>query len=162
MSSVIETGGAERSRRGLPTGDALVQLVALGAGASFLLVGVLGFIPGITTHHGDLGLAGHHSRAFLLGLFQVSVLHNVVHLLFGVVGLAMARKASSARSYLVVGGLAYFAIWAYGLFTGDEMSAANIVPVNMADNWLHLALAFGMIAAGTLLGHRRSSGPGAG
>lgn len=156
MSSAIETGGTGRARRGLPSGDALVQLVALGAGATFLLVGVLGFVPGVTTHHGDLGLAGHHSKAYLIGLFQVSVLHNVVHLLFGVVGVVMARTASGARTYLVGGGLAYFAVWAYGLFTGDAESAANVLPVNGADNWLHLALAFGMIGAGTMLGHRRA------
>jgi len=50
----------------------------------FLLVGLLGFVPGITTHYGDLGAAGHQSTAKLLDSFQVSVLHNIVHLLFGI------------------------------------------------------------------------------
>jgi hypothetical protein len=61
---------------------AAVQTAALVVGAAFLLVGVLGFVPGITSNFSELSFAGHHSGALLLGVFQVSVLHNVVHLLF--------------------------------------------------------------------------------
>jgi Domain of unknown function (DUF4383) len=65
---------------------------------------VLGFIPGITTNFGDLSFAGHDSDARLFGLFQVSILHNIVHLLVRITGLAMARTAAQARTYLVSGG----------------------------------------------------------
>ena len=116
-------------------------------GAVFLLVGVLGFIPGITTHYSDLSFAGHHSRAELLGIFQVSVLHNIVHLLFGVAGLALARTARGAVAYLIGGGVVYLVLWVYGLAVG-EGSSANFVPVNSADNWLHLVLGIGMVALG--------------
>ena len=75
-----------------------VQKAAAIVGVVFLLVGVLGFIPGITTNFGDLSFAGHHSDARLFGLFQVSILHNIVHLLFGIAGLAMARTAAQARA----------------------------------------------------------------
>jgi Domain of unknown function (DUF4383) len=71
-----------------------VQKAAAIVGVVFLLVGVLGFIPGITTNFGDLSFAGHNSDAKLFGLFQVSILHNIVHLLFGIAGLAMARTAA--------------------------------------------------------------------
>jgi hypothetical protein len=81
-----------------------VQKAAAIVGGVFLLVGVLVFIPGITTNFGDLSFAGHHSDARLFGLFQVSILHNIVHLLFGITGLAMARTAAQARTYLVFGG----------------------------------------------------------
>ncbi len=47
------------------------------------VVAVLGFVPGITTSYSELSFAGHESEAKLLGLFQVSVLHNIVHGLFG-------------------------------------------------------------------------------
>jgi hypothetical protein len=67
----------------------------------FLLVGIAGFIPGITTNYDQMTFAGHHSGAHLLGVFQVSILHNIVHLLFGVAGLAMARRADTARLYLI-------------------------------------------------------------
>ena len=69
-----------------------VQKNALAVGAVFLPVGVLGFVPGITTNYDQLTFAGHHSVAALLGIFNVSVLHNLVHLAFGVAGIALARK----------------------------------------------------------------------
>lgn len=116
-------------------------------GAVFLLVGVLGFIPGITTHYGDLQFAGHSSDAKLLGLFQVSILHNIVHLLFGVAGLAMAKTTTSATTYLIGGGIIYLVLTVYGFIVGQN-SAANFVPVNGADNILHLVLGVGMIALG--------------
>ena len=41
-----------------------------------------------------LRFAGHGSGAYLFGVFQVSVLHNLVHLAFGVAGLVLARTVS--------------------------------------------------------------------
>lgn len=64
-----------------------VQMVSGLFGAVFLLVGILGFVPGITANLSSISFAGHHTDAALLGLFQVTVLHNIVHLLFGVVGM---------------------------------------------------------------------------
>ena len=61
----------------------------------FLVVGILGFIPGIMTDApGDF--AGEESEAELFGIFSVSILHNLVHLLFGIVGLALARTWEGA------------------------------------------------------------------
>jgi hypothetical protein len=124
-----------------------VQSIALLVGVVFLLVGILGFVPGITTHYGDLSFAGHNSDAKLLGVFQVSVLHNVVHLLFGVVGLALARTADGARTYLVGGGAVYLVLWLIGL-----IGAGDWIPVNTAGDWLHFALGAGMIALGLVTG----------
>ncbi|MEU4804961.1 DUF4383 domain-containing protein [Actinosynnema sp. NPDC023587] len=130
-----------------------VQAAALAVGVVFLLVGVAGFIPGITTDYDSLSFAGHHSGAKLLGIFEVSVLHNAVHLLFGIAGLALARTASGARGYLIGGGVVYLVLWLYGLVI-DHDSAANFIPVNEADNWLHLGLAIGMVALGVALSRR--------
>ena len=130
-----------------------VQVAALLVGVVFLLVGVLGFIPGVTTNFDQLTFAGHESEAALLGIFNVSILHNIVHLLFGVAGILMARTFSAARTYLIVGGFIYLALFLYGILI-DQNSAANFVPVNSADNYLHLGLGIGMIAAGALLGRR--------
>ncbi len=130
-----------------------VQLAALLVGAVFLLVGILGFIPGVTTNYDQLTLAGHESEAALLGIFDVSILHNILHLLFGVAGLLMARTYAAARGYLIGGGIIYLALFLYGLLI-DHNSAANFVPVNTADNYLHLVLGIGMIALGALLGGR--------
>jgi hypothetical protein len=128
-----------------------VQTAALAVSAVFVLVGILGFIPGVTTNYDQLSFAGHTSGALLLGIFAVSVLHNIVHLLFGVVGFAMARTAAGARNYLIGGGVVYALLFLYGLVI-DHGSDANFVPVNTADNWLHLVLAVAMIALGVLLG----------
>ena len=128
-------------------GDRRARLWATIVAATFLVVGVLGFVPGITTNYDQLSFAGHESEAELLGLFQVSILHNVVHLLFGVVGLALARSYKGAVSYLLGGGAVYLVLWLYGLLI-DHQSSANFVPVNDADNWLHLLLGVGMLALG--------------
>jgi len=137
-----------------------VQKAALAVGVVFLLVGILGFIPGITTNYDQLTFAGHHSNAALLGIFNVSVLHNLVHLAFGIAGIALARTFNTARSYLIGGGVIYLALFIYGLVI-DHDSAANFVPVNNADNWLHLGLAIAMIALGAALGrtHDRTDRP---
>ena len=132
------------------TSRAPIQLAALVVGVVFLLVGVLGFVPGITTPFGEMQFAGHESEAFLLGLFQVSILHNIVHLLFGVAGLVMARDAAQSRLYLIGGGVIYLVLWVYGLLVPEE-SAANFVPLNTADDWLHLFLGVGMVGLGVAL-----------
>jgi hypothetical protein len=135
----------------------LVNTAAMIVGVVFVLVGILGFIPGITNHYGDLGFAGHGSGAKLLGIFQVSILHNIVHLLFGLAGIAAGRAApSAARGYLVGGGVIYLVLWIYGLVI-DKTSSANFVPLNNADNWLHLLLGVGMIALGLALGRTATS-----
>jgi hypothetical protein len=127
-----------------------VELAATVVGAVFLLVGILGFIPGITTDYDQMTFAGHGSGAMLLGVFMVSILHNIVHLLFGVAGLALGRTFDGARSYLIGGGVIYLVLWIYGLVT-DNHSGANFVPVNNADDWLHLVLGLGMVGLGVAL-----------
>jgi hypothetical protein len=135
----------------------LVNRLALAVGVVFLLVGIAGFIPGITTNYDTLSFAGHHSGAKLFGVFQVSILHNIVHLLFGAAGIALARRADTARLYLIGGGAIYLVLWLYGLVTSDT-SAANFVPVNSADDWLHFVLGIGMIGLGLLATRRPGTG----
>jgi Domain of unknown function (DUF4383) len=138
-----------RSLGDLARNGTLAQTGAIVVGAMFIVVGILGFIPGITTHYGDMTFAGHDSGAKLLGVFEVSVLHNLVHLLFGIVGLALARTHVWARAYLVVGGVAYLGVWLYGLAV-DKTSDANFLPMNDADDWLHFILGAAMVALGVL------------
>ena|SRR5438105_9998425 len=137
----MESSVARRDRSPVQTFAGLVGIV-------FLLVGIAGFIPGITTHlYGGLHFAGHNSHAQILHHFQTSWLHNIVHLAFGVVGVAMASTWAGARTYLIGGGVIYSALWLYGIIV-DKGSSANFVPVDRADNWLHLALGVGMIGLG--------------
>lgn len=135
-----------------PRAMSMAQRLAGAAGVLFLAIGVLGFIPGITTNLGDMTFAGPDSGAELFGVFQVSVLHNLVHLGFGAVGLAaMTATYQTARLYLLGGGALYLALWIYGLVV-DQNSDANVVPLNDAANWLHLGFGVGMIALGLLAG----------
>jgi hypothetical protein len=133
-----------------------VQIAALVVGVAFLLPGVLGFVPGITTHYEMLDFAGHESGAKLLGIFGISVLHNIVHLAFGIAGLIFARTVNGARGYLIGSGVIYLLLSIYGLLI-DHESAANFVPIDTADNWLHLVLAVGMLGLGAVLGRTRAS-----
>ncbi|WP_186307580.1 DUF4383 domain-containing protein [Microbacterium sp. 1.5R] len=127
-----------------------IQKTALVVGIVFLLVGIAGFIPGLTHSAEHLHGAGAGSEAHLLGLFQVSVLHNFVHLAFAVAGIALAARARWSRLYLIVGGAAYLVVWIYGLIAvgNDQL---NFIPVNDADNWLHLVLGIGMILLGVFV-----------
>jgi hypothetical protein len=118
----------------------LAQKLALMFGAVFLVVGILGFVPGITTNlYEGLDFAGNDGNAELLGLFQVSVLHNVVHLLFGV-GIILAATHAGALSYLLYGGIAYGLVFLLGV-----IGAGDWIPVNSADNVLHALLTVGLL-----------------
>lgn len=132
-------------------GRTSLQTAAMAVGGVFLIVGILGFVPGITTNYDAMTFASHDSDAKLLGIFQVNVLHNIVHLLFGVVGLVAARAFDASRLFLIGGGVIYAVLWIYGLAI-DFDSGANFVALNTADNWLHFALAVGMIGLGVVLG----------
>lgn len=141
----MNAGSTDPQQRGLAANP--LRLAALIVGAVFLVVGAMGFIPGLTTNVGQMQFASHHSEAYLLGLFQVSILHNLVHLAFGVAGVVMSRTAGAAKAFLIGGGVIYLVLWLYGLLI-DLDSPANFVPLNEAANWLHLALGLGMIAVG--------------
>ena len=127
-----------------------IQLGAAGFGVVFLLVGIAGFIPGVTAHYTHLGFAGRESSAKLVGIFQVSVLHNVVHLLFGVAGLLLSSTPLRAKNYLFYGGIVYGVLFFYGIVISYG-SPANFVPFNAADNALHFALAGAMLTAALVL-----------
>jgi hypothetical protein len=118
-----------------------VQIAAVVVGATLLLLGILGFIPGITEHFDDMKFAGDRPSARIFGVFQISGLHNLAHLLTGVVGLGLARTPRGARAYLLGTGLFYLAFWLIGF-----LNHAYWIPSNNADDVLHLVLGIGLIA----------------
>lgn len=122
------------------------QTLAMVFGVAFLAAGILGFIPGITTNYDDLKFAGNESNSELLGLFQVSILHNIVHVLFGIAGLALARTVEGAQTYLLGSGIIYVGLVVYGILI-KQGSDANFVPFNNGDDWLHGFLAVGLLAS---------------
>ena len=115
----------------------MLKKVALVFGVVFTLIGLLGFVPGVTTD-----ADGHQ---LLLGLFMVDAVHNVVHLASGVLGLVAAANDKYAKWYLVGFGAVYALVTVIGFFTSPVL---GFLHVNTADNWLHLVLAVGLLGAG--------------
>ncbi len=150
-SKPAQAAPAARAAGGRSGGDgtrSLLQKFAAIMGLAFVLAGVGGFIPGITSNYDELKLAGTDSNAELLGLFRVSVLHNLVHLAFGVGLIAAARRSWSA-TYLIGGGVLYLGVVLYGVLI-DLTSDANFLPLNDADNVLHVGLSAAMIILGLI------------
>lgn len=133
-----------------------IQKAAMLFGVVFLLVGVLGFVPGITADYSRLGHFDG-TGALLLGIFGINVLENIVHLAFGAAGFALARTFAGARAYFLGGGVIYIVVWIYGLVI-DLTSNANIIGVNAAANWLHFLLGVVMLGVGLVLGRTGAAG----
>jgi hypothetical protein len=119
------------------------QIAAVVVGATLLLFGILGFTPGITAHYGDMKFAGEHPSARLFGVFQVSVLHNLLNMLAGVAGLALARTWTGARAYLFGTGAFYLAFSLIGF-----VNHSSWIPSNNNDDWLYFVFAAGLTAIG--------------
>ena len=152
---MTRTRSAAETTRTQTSTMTLTQRAAAIVGAVFALVGLAGFIPGLTQNLDAISWAGNESNAKLLGLFEVSVLHNLVHLGYGILGLAAARAQNWARNFLIWGGAIYLGLAIYGMVI-DRNSDANFVPLNIADNWLHLGLGLGMVGLGLLAGATRA------
>ena len=141
-------------REGGTVGDRTdIQRAAMLFGIIFLLVGVLGFIPGITSDYGRLDVFDDVG-AKLLGIFGVNILENIVHLLVGVLGVAAARSWAASKNYFIWVGVVYLALWLYGLIIDEHESAANFFGMNDASHWLHFVLGVTMVAIGYLLSRR--------
>ncbi|MCV7150020.1 DUF4383 domain-containing protein [Mycolicibacterium pyrenivorans] len=126
-------------------GAAMIMATALAA------IGVLGFLPGVTTHLDQLTWAGQRSGAMLFGTFAVSALLNLVHVVIGLVGFPLARSYAGARAYLLGAGVIYVALWLYGAFV-ERGSDAHVIPLNTADNLLHIGLGGVMLLLAVTLG----------
>jgi Domain of unknown function (DUF4383) len=135
-----------------------VQCAALVVGSALTALGVLGFVPGITTNVDTIGWTGRESGAALFGVFETSMSHNLFHLLMGLVGLVLAKTYARARAYLLGGGAVFLGLWLAGLLTPPD-GIASALPVNSSDSWLHFGLGLAMvILALTLAGARVPTG----
>ena len=117
------------------------QVLALVVGVAFTAAGILGFFE-----TGTDGFADRNTGEELLGL-EINPLHNVVHLVLGVLGLVLAARLATARLYGWLLALGYGAAFAFGLYAVDHEDS-NVLSLNDADNWFHLAsAAVGVIIA---------------
>ena len=135
------------------------QYFALITGIIYVLVGVMGFIPGFVkapTATPDMaGLAYTTGYGYLLGLFPINILYNFVHLLVGVLGIVASVSLGSTRLYSGALALFYALLAVMGLFPPTQ-STLGFIPVFGNDVWLHavtaaIATYFGFIAKPDLL-----------
>jgi len=106
----------------------MIQKLAWIFAVVFLLVGVLGFVPGVTSN-------GH-----LLGIFEVDTMHNIIHLVSGIVfAYGAMQSAKVAQMVFKVFGVIYAIVAVVGLIQGDTV--LGLISTNMADHILHVVLA---------------------
>lgn len=110
-----------------------VQRVAQVFGWGFLVVAILGFFVSRGSMVADPALAPR-----VLGLFPVNLLHNIVHLLFGIWGIVAARSFSGAKTFAQVGGIIYLVLTLLAFYTP---STFGLIPIGGNDIWLHALIA---------------------
>jgi hypothetical protein len=112
-------------------------------GIVYILLAILGIGMLLAGNHTD----GHH---MLLGVFRLDVMHDLVHMLSGVVALATAvfGTYAHARLYFQVFGVIYALVAVVGFVQGHTV--LGLFVINMADNYLHVAIALASLALGFL------------
>jgi hypothetical protein len=126
-------------------GRSPAQLYALVFGVTLVAAGILGFFYNASFATGDETLT---NRDAVLGILDVNGWHNVVHILTGALGLAVAGSYGGARGYAIGLGTVYIAIAIVGFAYGDGDSIISLIPVNTEDNILHLLIGIAGIGAG--------------
>jgi len=127
----------------------MARQFALALGIVFLGVGILGFIPTVTMTHPDPNLSiNGPGTGMLLGLFHVNPLHNVVHILFGVLGIA-AAYGGWPRSYARFVAVAYALLAIMGLIPVARINYTfGLIPIEGHDVWLHALIAIAAAIVG--------------
>ena len=117
-----------------------VQRVAQIFGIAFVIVAIAGFLASGGSMESDPEMA-----AKVFGLFPVNLLHNLVHLAFGVWGLLAGRSYEAARSYARIGGVIYIVLAVMGFITPTTF---GLIPIGGNDIWLHALLGIALAAVG--------------
>ena len=126
----------------MKNGKSATRTFAMVWGVAFLLAGASGFIPGLwheaPAHYPDLAVESFYGDA--LGLFPVNILHNIVHIVFGLWGLAASKSVGAAKGYAKVVAVAYALLVVMGLIPGLN-TTFGLIPLFGNDVGLHLFLA---------------------
>jgi len=131
---------------------------ALVLGIIFLLVGIAGFVPGLLqTPEPAADVQVTQSFGRLMGLFPVNALHNVVHIVFGIWGIAAYRSYTGARGYSKAVAIIYAVLAVMGIIPGLN-TTFGLIPLYGHDIWLHAVIAiaaayFGFVATDREVGH---------
>lgn len=128
----------------------LNQKFAYTFGAVYVLVGLAGFA--VT---GGVDFASQEGNNLIL--FEVNPLHNIVHLAIGAAFLLGAKAGPmAARSVNMAIGAVYTLVGIAG-FLIDRDSSANILALNMADNWLHIVSGIGALGVAMYAGREMAT-----
>ncbi len=127
-------------------------------GIIFLLIGIAGFVPGLLqTPEPAADVEVTQSFGRLMGLFPVNALHNVVHIIFGIWGIAAYRSYTGARGYSKAVAIIYAVLAVMGIIPGLN-TTFGLIPLYGHDIWLHAVIAiaaayFGFVASDREVGH---------
>jgi hypothetical protein len=121
------------------------QTYALVIGLVLTVGGIVGFF-----YSSSFGKPGHTDA--ILGVFDVNGWHNLLHLLSGLLGIAVSRSYGPARRYAIGFGAVYAVVAIWGFVIGGGEAILGIVPVNSEDNVLHLLIALAGVVAGLSTG----------
>jgi hypothetical protein len=136
------------------------------AGIVFIVIGILGFIPGITVAPNvtdpDLFVEAAYGR--LLGLFPVNLVHNLIHMAFGFWAVAASRDYGRSQLFCRASAIIYAVMAVAGLIPGLK-TLFGLVPLHSHDIWLHAVIAFatgffGFVRAPDQLGFSRAGRSG--
>ncbi|PYO06071.1 MAG: DUF4383 domain-containing protein [Gemmatimonadetes bacterium] len=119
-----------------------IQKLAAVFGVVFIIVAIIGFLAsgGMSMQPTDPATA-----AKALGIFPVNLLHNIVHLIFGIWGLAASRSWSGSKQFFIIVGILYALLTVVGFLSPNGF---GFVPLAGADIWLHCVLAIVMLLIG--------------
>lgn len=103
----------------------MLRTMAILFGIAFIFAGVAGFLPALT------------QNGLLFGVFEVDAMHNIVHLVSGVIAIMAATSYKFSKLYFQIFGIIYGIVTLVGFVNGGDL---YIMHVNMADNFLHLII----------------------
>jgi Domain of unknown function (DUF4383) len=119
------------------------QVYAVVIGAALVVGGIGGFF-----YNASFGSGDGTDRDAVLGILDVNGWHNVVHIVTGALGLALAASYGAARGYAIGLGVVYLLVALVGFIAGDGDEIFNLIPVNTEDNFLHLLIGVAGLVAG--------------
>jgi hypothetical protein len=119
------------------------QLYALIFGVTLVAAGIVGFF-----YEASFSSGNDAARDAVFGILDVNGWHNLVHILSGVIGLAVVGSYANARLYALLFGAVYIVVAILGFIYGNGDEIFSIVPVNTEDNVLHALIGIAGIGAG--------------